>query len=157
MAAGMSGREASKHFSIGEATALRWIRRMRDMGSPQAKPMGGKRPFALEAHRSRIITRLAEKPDLTLLALLAELKALGATASSYALWSIVANAGLSFKKRMARPVRKQFLRYESCQSASTYPACGHCPGQDGDPRVPVLIKLTASERHFLNQGARTPV
>ena len=25
---------------------------------------------------------------------------------------------------------------------------GHRPGQDGDPRVPVLIKLTASERHF---------
>jgi transposase len=38
--------------------------------------------------------------------------------------------------------------YDTCQSASTYPACGHSPGQDGDPRVPVLIKLTASERHF---------
>jgi len=102
MAAGMSGREAAKHFSIGESTALRWARRMRELGSPQAKPMGGKRPFALEAYRSRIITRLAEKPDLTLLALLAELKALGAMASSFALWSIVANAGLSFKKKPAR-------------------------------------------------------
>jgi transposase len=28
----------------------------------------------------------------------------------------------AFKKRMARPVRKQFLRYDTCQSASTYPA-----------------------------------
>ena len=108
MAAGMSGREAAKHFSIGEATALRWIRRMRDMGSPQAKPMGGKRPFALEAHRSRIITRLAEKPDLTLLALLAELKALGATASSYVLWGIVANAGLSFKNVWPAPSASSF-------------------------------------------------
>jgi transposase len=51
-------------------------------------------------------------------------------------------------KRMARPVCKQFLRYDFCQSASTYPACGLGPGQDGDPRVPVLIKVTASERHF---------
>jgi hypothetical protein len=51
-------------------------------------------------------------------------------------------------KRMARPIRKQFLRYDFCQSASTYPACGLGPGQDGDPRVPVLIKVTASERHF---------
>jgi hypothetical protein len=33
-------------------------------------------------------------------------------------------------------------------SAPCYPACGHRPGQDGDPHVPVLIKLTASERHF---------
>jgi hypothetical protein len=31
------------------------------------------------------------------------------------------------------------------------------PGQDGDPRVPVLIKLSASRRHFLNQDSRTPV
>src|SRR4051794_13700252 len=62
--------------------------------------MGGKRPIALEAYRSRIMTRLTEKPDLKLLALLAELKALGATASSFALWSIVANAGLSFKKSL---------------------------------------------------------
>ncbi len=30
------------------------------------------------------------------------------------------------------------------QSASTYPASGHHPGQDGDPRAPVLITLTAS-------------
>jgi transposase len=31
------------------------------------------------------------------------------------------------------------------------------PGQDGDPRVPVLINSTASSRHFFDQGSRTPV
>ena len=31
------------------------------------------------------------------------------------------------------------------------------PGQDGDSRVPVLIKVAASGRHFLNQVARTPL
>jgi transposase len=47
------------------------------------------------------------------------------------------------------PPRPQAVSaYDTCQSASTYPACGHSPGQDGDPRVPVLIKLAASERHF---------
>ena len=51
MATSMSGRDAAKHFSIGESTALRWARRARESGSPDAKPMGGKRPFALEAHR----------------------------------------------------------------------------------------------------------
>ena len=40
--------------------------------------MGGTRPFALEAYRRWIIVRLAEKPDLTLRALAAELKARGA-------------------------------------------------------------------------------
>jgi len=102
MSAGMSGRDAAQHFSIGESTALRWARRARESGSPQAKPMGGKRPFALEAYRGWIKARLAEKPDLTLRALAAELKARGAKASSFALWSIVANSGLSFKKNRAR-------------------------------------------------------
>lgn len=102
MRAGMTGREAGKHFSIGEATALRWGRRARETGSPAAGPMGGKRPFALESYRERIKARLTEKPDLTLRALLAELKTLGATASSFALWSIVADMDLSFKKNAAR-------------------------------------------------------
>ena len=57
MAAGMSGQQAAYHFSIGESSALRWARRARETGSPKAKPMGGKRPFALEAHRHWIIVR----------------------------------------------------------------------------------------------------
>jgi transposase len=52
------------------------------------------------------------------------------------------------KKRMARPVRKRFLQPESEQSASTYPAYGHSPGQDGDPRASVLINFTASSAFF---------
>jgi len=34
------------------------------------------------------------------------------------------------------------------QSASTYPACGLRPGQDGDPRVLILINFTASDAIF---------
>ena len=40
-----------------------------------------------------------------------------------------------------RPQAISAIRSE--QSASTYPACGHDPGQDGDPRVPVLINFPA--------------
>ena len=47
MAGGMSGREAAKHYNIGESTALRWARRIRETGSPQARRSGGKRPFVL--------------------------------------------------------------------------------------------------------------
>ena len=106
MAAGMSGQQAAYHFSIGESSALRWARRARETGSPKAKPMGGKRPFALEAHRHWIIVRLTEKPDLTLRALAAELKARGAKGSAFAVWSIVADAGLSFKKKACTPASK---------------------------------------------------
>jgi transposase len=102
MAAGMSGQQAAQHFSIGESSALRWARRARETGSPKAKPMGGTRPFALEAYRRWITVRLAEKPDLTLRALAAELRARGAKGSAFAVWSIVTNTGLSFKKKPAR-------------------------------------------------------
>ena len=102
MTAGMSGQQAAHHFSIGESSALRWARRARETGSATAKPMGGTRPFALEAHRRWITARLAEKPDLTLRALTAELQAVGAKGSSFAVWSIVTDAGLSFKKKSAR-------------------------------------------------------
>ena len=100
MTAGMSGQQAAQHFSIGESSALRWARRARETGSPKAKPMGGTRPFVLEAHRRWITVRLAEKPDLTLRALAAELKVRGVKGSSFAVWSIVADAGLSFKKSL---------------------------------------------------------
>jgi transposase len=106
MVAGMSGREAARHFSIGESSALRWARRARETGRLKAKPMGGTRPFVLEAQRCWIIARLAEKPDLTLRALTAELQARGAKGSAFAVWSIVANAGLSFKKKACAPASK---------------------------------------------------
>ena len=53
------------------------------------------------------------------------------------------------QKRMARPVRKQF------SGDLIWPVCINVSGlwaqpwlRWRDPRVPVLIKLTASERHF---------
>jgi hypothetical protein len=48
---------------------------------------------------------------------------------------------------MARPVCKGVLTSQSDQSTSTYPVSGHRPGQDGYPRVPVLIKHIGVERH----------
>ena len=41
-----------------------------------------------------------------------------------------------------------FSRALSDWSASTYPASGQAPGQDGDTRVPVLIKASASNAVF---------
>lgn len=124
MAAGMSGQKAAQPFSIGESSALRWARRARETGSAQAKPMGGTRPFVLEAHRRWIIVRLAEKPDLTLRALTAELKARGAKGSSFAVWSIVADAGLSFKKKPARQRARPARRRTSAPAVETTPGQG---------------------------------
>ncbi len=45
------------------------------------------------------------------------------------------------------PSASGFLSWHK-QSAQTYPAFRLCLGQDGDPRVPLLIKGTASRCHF---------
>ena len=46
------------------------------------------------------------------------------------------------------PSASDFFRERSGQSASTYPASGPSPGQDGDTRVPVLINFSASSAVF---------
>lgn len=100
--AGMSCRQAAEQFDVSAATAIRWAQRTRATGSPAALPMGGKRPFSLEKERPWVLARLAEKPDLTLRALLAEVRARGIEVSYYAVWHIVHRAGQSFKKKPAR-------------------------------------------------------
>jgi hypothetical protein len=59
-------------------------------------------------------------------------------------------------KTYGPPRLQEVSAIRSEQFASTYPVSGQRPGQDGGSRVPVLIKFTATERHFLNQGSETP-
>jgi transposase len=98
--AGMSRREAAEHFSVGVSSAIRWTQRERQTGSPAAFSMGGKRPFALATERPWLLARLDAKPDLTLRALLCELRERGIVVSYYAVWNIVHRAGKSFKKSL---------------------------------------------------------
>ncbi len=52
-----------------------------------------------------LLARLAEKPDLTLRALLKELADRGLVVSYYALWHFLRHEGMTFKKAFARPNR----------------------------------------------------
>ena len=56
---------------------VKWSQRLRATGSVAAKPMGGRRPYALEGERDWLLARVGEAPDLTLRALAAELAARG--------------------------------------------------------------------------------
>jgi transposase len=75
IAGGMSCRSAAAHFSIGESTAIRWARRVRETGSPAPMPVGGRRTVVLAEEAEWLKARFAEKPDITLTELLAELNA----------------------------------------------------------------------------------
>jgi hypothetical protein len=58
------------------------------------------RPYVLSSERDWLLTRLAEQPDITLRALLAELAERGIKVSYYAVWHFFEHEGISFKKSL---------------------------------------------------------
>ena len=61
---------------------------------------------------------------------------------------VKAHRSASGAKRMARPVGKWFCDTGTNSLHKRIRPFGYAVGQDGDPRVPVLIKGTASRCHF---------
>jgi len=64
--------------------------------------MGGYRRSVLERERDWLLARLAEKPDLTIRALVVELSDRGVKAGDWSVWAFLKREGLSFKKNPAR-------------------------------------------------------
>jgi transposase len=100
--AGHSRHEAAGVFGVSVASAVRWVQRQRATGSVAAKPMGGKRPYALAGERDWLLSRIAETPDVTLRGLLAELSERGVVVSYFAVWHFFEHEGISFKKKHSR-------------------------------------------------------
>jgi transposase len=99
---GNSCRAVAETFGVSVATVVKWSQRFRATGTAEPKPMGGRRPFALEAERDWLLRRIAEAPDLTLRALAGELADRGVHVSHYAVWHLLAREGITFKKKPAR-------------------------------------------------------
>ena len=102
VAAGASCRKVAATYKVSVASVVRWSQRFRASGSAAAKRMGGNRPRSLAGERDWLLERLAEVPDLTLRALVAELSARGVVTSYGSVWRIVHSAGMSFKKNSIR-------------------------------------------------------
>jgi len=99
---GESCRKVAATFGVSVASVVKWSQRFRSTGNAAARPMGGHRPYALAAERDWLLTRLAEKPDVTLRALVAELAERGIKVSYFAVWHFFEHEGISFKKKHAR-------------------------------------------------------
>ena len=99
---GMSCRAAARRYGVSAASAVKWCQRHRRTGSAAAGAMGGHRPYALAGEREWLLRRIAEKPDLTLRALRAELADRGLKVSYFAVWNFFAHEGVTFKKKPAR-------------------------------------------------------
>ena len=102
VASGEPCRAVAELFDVSVASVVKWSQRARATGSAAAKPMGGKRPYLLEGERDWLLARLAEKPNLTLHALLAELGERGVVVSCDTLWRFLKRQGISFKKNRVR-------------------------------------------------------
>jgi transposase len=98
VAGGKSCGEAAEQFSVSRSSAIKWTRRKRETGSAAPAKIGGYRPFLLADQKDWIAGRIAEKPDLTVQALLDELKAKGTVVSFDTLWRFLRGLGMTFKK-----------------------------------------------------------
>jgi transposase len=114
VSAGASCRAAAALFGVSVASVVKWSQRFRASGSAAAKPMGGRRSYALAGERDWLLARVAAKPDLTLRALVAELAERGTVVSYYAVWHFFRHEGISFKKKPAR----QRTRPTGCRPAT---------------------------------------
>jgi transposase len=101
--AGASIRTVASRFEVSETSVVRWSQLFRASGSVAAKPLIGRRPSVLVGERDWLLARIAEQPDLTLRALLAELIERGVVVSYHALWDAYAREGITFKKKACTP------------------------------------------------------
>ena len=95
VAAGQSCRSVATTFMVSVASVVKWSQRHRAVGSPAALKMGGRRPYLVAREREWVLARIAEKPDLTLRALLKELADRGLIVSYYALWHFLQHEGVT--------------------------------------------------------------
>jgi transposase len=102
-ASGQSCRLVAKMFMVSVASVVKWSQRQRAVGSPAALKMGGHRPYLVARERDWVLARIAEKPDLTLRALLKELADRGLAVSYFALWNFLQHEGVTFKKKAFAP------------------------------------------------------
>jgi transposase len=102
VARGMTRQAVAELNGIVSSTVTKWCGRQRQNGTPAAKAMGGHRPRKLRDERDWLLARLAEKPDLTLHALLAELRERGTVVSCDTLWRFLKREEITFKKKLVR-------------------------------------------------------
>lgn len=100
---GTAARAAARQFEIGDATAIRWVKRWRETGSVEAKSLKGQSRSPLKKHQEWLLELVQKHPDLTLeeiqCRLLDERKREAGISS---IWRFFDRHGISFKKKRSR-------------------------------------------------------
>ena len=99
--AGHSCREAAARFEVSVAFVVKLVGAYRRTGSYAAKPEGGWRYSKLDPQRDFLLRRIAEKADLTMPELTAELGAMGVRIDPASLSRWFRRNGYRYKKNAA--------------------------------------------------------
>jgi transposase len=126
--AGHSCHEAARHFEVSVAFVVRLMAACHTTGSLAAKPEGGWRYSKLDPHREFLIRRVAEKGDVTMPQLAAELATLGTKIrpASISRWFI--RQGYSVKKNMAGQRTRTLRRAPSPRALAHQAPAAHAKG-----------------------------
>jgi transposase len=119
--AGQSRRAVAKLLCLDKSTVILWVKEYRATGKQAAKPMGGRRRFALLGERDWLLARIAAAPDLTGQALRSELAARGTKVSYDAVWRFLRDERLTFKKKPARRRTGQTRRGAQARAVEALP------------------------------------
>ena len=94
---GGSRHEAAERFEISVSSAIRWMQRFVQFGTPAAKPFGGS-TSPLEAHASWLLELVAKHPDLTLDEIVEAMHRARIAGSRSAVWRFFERHKITFKK-----------------------------------------------------------
>lgn len=103
---GLSRRQAAARFGIGEATAIKWLQRVRETGSVAPGQMGGHKPKTLSGKIRDWLLERCRSRDFTLRGLVVELAERDVRVDYRSVWNFVHAEGLTHKKRRSSRVSK---------------------------------------------------
>lgn len=113
---GRSRHAAAAHFEVSVSFVVKLISAFRATGSLDPKPSGGRRHAKLEPHRTFLLARVDEQPDITMPELAAALlAATNETAAPAALSRWLIRAGYRFKKNSAGQRARSARRPQGAQ------------------------------------------
>lgn len=97
---GASRHEAAERFGVSVSSAVKWLQRWRETKSAAPKPRGGS-VSPLEKCAKRVLAVIAERPDLTLMETVGELRKQRIRTSRSALSRFFARHDITLKKKLA--------------------------------------------------------
>ena len=104
VARGTTCRAAGERFGVAASTAVKWVRRWRETGSPAPRPQGGDRRSArIEAHGAEILGLIAKSVDLSLVEMADHLeREHGERFAPSTIWRFLDRNAQTFKKNGTR-------------------------------------------------------